>query len=174
MTQAKRPRRPSARRPAARSATAAPAAARSTPAVLRIVRAALDEMKALDVREFDVRGLSDVTDFMVLASGTSDRHVKSIAERILRDVKSSGVRPFGVEGQREGEWVLVDLPDVLVHVMLPRMRELYALEQLWAPPARPQPAAATRPVPAPAATPRAAPRRAARTGARGGARPAPR
>jgi len=116
-------------------------------------------MKALDVREFDVRGLSDVTDFMVVASGTSDRHVKSIAERVVRDAKSSGVRPFGVEGQREGEWVLVDLPDVLVHVMLPRMRELYALEQLWAPPARPQPAvAATRAAPA-AAAPRTAARR---------------
>jgi ribosome-associated protein len=106
------------------------------PRALPIVRASLNDMKAVDVREFDVRGLSDVTDYMLVASGTSDRHVKSIAERVVQSAKSAGVRPFGVEGLREGEWVLVDLPDVLVHVMLPRVRELYALEQLWAPPQR--------------------------------------
>jgi ribosome-associated protein len=100
-------------------------------------------MKAVDVREFDVRGLSDVTDHMLMASGTSDRHVKSIAERVVQDAKQRGVRPFGVEGLREGEWVLVDLPDVLVHVMLPRVREAYALEQLWAPPPRRAAEAAT-------------------------------
>jgi ribosome-associated protein len=97
------------------------------------VRAALDDMKAVNVRVLDVRGQSDVADYMVVASGNSDRHVKSIADRVVQQAKAAGVRPFGIEGERDGEWVLVDLPDVLVHVMLPRAREFYALEQLWEP-----------------------------------------
>jgi len=99
--------------------------------LLTVVQAALVDMKALNISVIDVRGYSDVADAMVIASGTSDRHVKSIAERVVAESKSAGVRPFGVEGAREGEWVLVDLPDVMVHVMLPRVREFYALEQLW-------------------------------------------
>jgi ribosome-associated protein len=100
----------------------------------KLVLAALDDMKAVNVKLLDVRGLTDITDAMIVASGNSDRHVRAIAERIIERVRESGRRPFGIEGTRDGEWVLVDLQDVLVHVMQPRVREFYALEQLWEPP----------------------------------------
>ena len=99
--------------------------------LLRNVRDALDELKAKDVVEIDVRGRTSVTDHMVIVSGTSTRHVKSIADEVTRFAKKLGVMPLGVEGEREAEWVLVDLGDVIVHVMLPRVREFYALERLW-------------------------------------------
>jgi ribosome-associated protein len=95
------------------------------------VLAALEDMKAVNVRVLDVRGLTDVADTMIVASGNSDRHVRAVAERVVEKAKEMGRRPMGLEGTRDGEWVLVDLQDVLVHVMLPRVRELYALEQLW-------------------------------------------
>lgn len=96
-----------------------------------VVSAALEELKAKDVKEIDVRGKTGVTDFMVIASGTSSRHVKSIADEVIKQAKQAGVAPLGIEGEREAEWVLVDLGDVVVHVMLPRVREFYALERLW-------------------------------------------
>lgn len=99
--------------------------------LLAHVREALEEIKAKDVAEIDVRGKTSVTDYMVVASGTSSRHVKSIADEVVRFAKKSGVMPLGVEGELEAEWVLVDLGDVLVHVMLPRIRDYYALERLW-------------------------------------------
>ena len=99
--------------------------------LLKTVLAAVEELKAKDVVEIDVRGKSSVCDYMVIASGTSTRHVKSIADEVVRFAKKLDVMPLGVEGEREAEWVLVDLGDVVVHAMLPRVREFYALERLW-------------------------------------------
>ena len=99
--------------------------------LLETVHAAVEELKAKDVVEIDVRGKSSVTDFMIVASGTSSRHVKSIADEVVKFAKRLDVMPLGVEGEQEAEWVLVDLGDVVVHVMLPRVREFYALERLW-------------------------------------------
>lgn len=99
--------------------------------LLKTVHAAVEDLKAKDVVEIDVRGKSSVTDFLVIASGTSTRHVKSIADQVIKFARNLDVMPLGVEGEREAEWVLVDLGDVVVHVMLPRVREFYALERLW-------------------------------------------
>jgi ribosome-associated protein len=96
-----------------------------------LVTAALDDMKAVNVKVIDVRGLTDIADTFVIASGNSDRHVRSIADRVVQQARSAGFRPHGLEGQRDSEWVLVDLTDVIVHVMLPRTREFYGLERLW-------------------------------------------
>jgi len=104
---------------------------KAKPTLREVVLDALADMKAVDVRALDVRGLTDITDTMVVASGTSDRHVKSIADRVLQRCKEAGFRAFGLEGERDGEWVLVDLNDVVLHVMLPRVRQFYALEKLW-------------------------------------------
>ncbi|MEG1681020.1 MAG: ribosome silencing factor, partial [Stenotrophomonas sp.] len=106
--------------------TQMPSPAPSVPALLASVHSALEEIKARDAVELDVRGKSSVADYMVVVSGTSTRHVKSIGEEVVRFAKNLGVMPLGVEGEREAEWVLVDLGDVIVHVMLPRVRELYA------------------------------------------------
>jgi len=97
----------------------------------RQVVKALEELKAKDVREIDIRGKASFADLLVIASGTSTRHVKSIADEVVKFAKKAGVLPIGVEGQREAEWVLVDLGDIVVHVMLPRIREFYGLERLW-------------------------------------------
>ena len=112
------------------------------------VTAALEDMKAVNVRVLDVRGLTDIADTMIIACGNSDRHVRSIAERVVENAKKMGMRPLGTEGARDGEWVLVDLQDIVVHVMLPRVREFYALERLWERP----PAAVAAPSLAGAAT----------------------
>lgn len=103
----------------------------SVPALLEQVHSALEDIKARDTVEIDVRDKTSVCDYMVIASGTSTRHVKSIADEVVRFAKKLDVQPLGVEGEREAEWVLVDLGDVVVHVMLPRVREFYALERLW-------------------------------------------
>jgi ribosome-associated protein len=105
--------------------------AKAPPTLAQVVLDALADMKAVDVRAMDVRGVTDITDTMVVASGTSDRHVKSIADRVVQRCKEAGFRPYGMEGERDGEWVLLDLQDVVLHVMLPRVREFYALEKLW-------------------------------------------
>ena len=99
--------------------------------LLKQVHAAVEELKARDTVEIDVRGKSSVCDYMVVTSGTSTRHVKSIADEVVKFAKRLDCQPLGVEGEREAEWVLVDLGDVVVHVMLPRVREFYALERLW-------------------------------------------
>lgn len=93
----------------------------------------LDDMKAEDVQVFNVREMTSVTDFMLVASGTSNRHVRSIAGHVEEELRASGVRPLGSEGADHGEWVLLDYGDVVLHVMQPRAREFYQLEKLWSP-----------------------------------------
>ena len=105
--------------------------AKAAPSLKTVVTDALADMKALEVKVLDVRGLTDVADFMVIASGTSDRHVRSVAQRVVERTKEAGFRPHGVEGQQDGDWVLIDLSEMIVHVMLPRVREFYGLEKLW-------------------------------------------
>ena len=96
-----------------------------------VVVKALNDLKARDVQILEVSSMTSITDIMVIASGTSARHVKALSENIVQEVKKIGISPIGVEGQSEGDWVLVDLGDVIVHVMLPRVREFYSLEKLW-------------------------------------------
>jgi ribosome-associated protein len=108
-------------------------------ALVKAAVAALEDMKAVNIKVMDVRQVTDVADCMILASGNSDRHVRSIADRVVERAKAAGFRPMGMEGERDSEWVLVDLNDVIVHVMLPRVREFYGLEELWeAVPERPK------------------------------------
>jgi ribosome-associated protein len=95
---------------------------------------ALEDLKARDIVVLDVRRVTSITDCMVVASGTSDRHVRSLAESLVEKCKEAGHRPLGVEGLKQGEWVLVDLQDCVVHVMLPRVRDFYNLEKLWSAP----------------------------------------
>ena len=113
-----------------RAAANRDAAARAA-ALKAVVINALDDMKALEIKVLDVRGLTDVADTMVIASGTSDRHVRSVAQKLVEKTKAAGFRPHGVEGQQDSDWVLIDLNEMIVHVMLPRVREFYGLEKLW-------------------------------------------
>ncbi len=92
---------------------------------------ALEDVKGKDIVRLDVREMTSVTDYMVVASGTSNRHVKALADAVAEKSKEAGHRPIGVEGEDGSEWVLIDLGDTLVHVMLPRVREFYNLEKLW-------------------------------------------
>ena len=96
-----------------------------------LVVEALDDLKAVNTVTLDVTGLTDVMDYMVVASGTSNRHVKSLADNVCMEAKKQGQRALGVEGEDAGEWVLVDFGDVVVHVMLPATRDFYDLERLW-------------------------------------------
>jgi ribosome-associated protein len=100
-------------------------------ALLKLAQKALEDLKARDLRVLDVRSLTSVTDYLLIASGTSGRHVKSLADKVISSAKEAGEAPFGVEGQDAGEWILIDLQDVIVHVMQPRVREFYKLEDLW-------------------------------------------
>ncbi|WP_341305371.1 ribosome silencing factor [Pseudomonas sp. TMP25] len=99
--------------------------------LVKLAITALEEIKAQDITTIDVRGKTSITDFMLIASGTSSRHVKSLVENVLEKVKEQGVRPIGTEGMDTGEWALLDLGDIVVHVMLPTAREFYDLERLW-------------------------------------------
>lgn len=99
----------------------------------QLVVDALDDLKGVHIVDLDVRELTDVMDYLVIASGTSNRHVKSLAENVLTRAREHGLRPMGVEGQDSAEWVLVDFGDVVVHVMLPATRDFYDLERLWSP-----------------------------------------
>jgi ribosome-associated protein len=103
----------------------------NTEQLLQLVLFALDDGKGRDIKILDVRGKTSIADFMVIASGTSERHVKSLAGHVVEEVKKNEAHPLGVEGENTGEWVLVDLGDVIVHVMKPQVREFYQLEKFW-------------------------------------------
>jgi ribosome-associated protein len=137
------PKKPAAKKTAAASVAAARKPPRKTksantakvssakPSLKTVVIDTLADMKALEVKLLDVRGLTDIADYMVIASGTSDRHVRAVAQRVVEKAKEAGFRPHGIEGQQDADWVLIDLHDMIVHVMLPRVREFYGLEKLW-------------------------------------------
>ncbi|MCW8935241.1 MAG: ribosome silencing factor [Gammaproteobacteria bacterium] len=97
----------------------------------QLILTTLEDMKAEDVIELDVNGKTSVTDLLIIASGTSSRHVKSIASNVAIEAKKHGKKPLGIEGEAQGEWVLVDLGDIVVHVMQPHVRQFYDLEKLW-------------------------------------------
>lgn len=92
---------------------------------------AVDEMKGADIVVLDVAERTSVTDWMIVVTGTSARHVKSMANEVIEKSKEAGVRPIGTEGETDGNWILVDLGDVIVHVMTRESRDFYALEKLW-------------------------------------------
>ncbi len=97
----------------------------------QLVLTTLEDMKAVDIIELDVVGKTSVTDLIIIAGGTSSRHVKSIAGSVALEVKKAGSQPLGVEGETQGEWVLVDMGDIVLHVMQPHVRQFYDLEKLW-------------------------------------------
>jgi ribosome-associated protein len=99
--------------------------------ILTLALAALDDGKGNDIKVIDVRDKTNITDYMIIASGTSDRHVVSLAYRVVERMKENHLTPLGVEGENTGEWVLVDLGDAIIHVMKPQTREFYQLEKLW-------------------------------------------
>jgi len=100
-------------------------------ACLKVVHEALTDVKAKDILELDVSTISNVADAIVIASGTSTRHVKALADNVADEARKAGFRPIGVEGERDAEWILIDLGFVVVHVMLPTARKFYDLESLW-------------------------------------------
>lgn len=103
-----------------------------TPDNLRdLVVESLDDLKGQNILALDVSGVSSVTDFMVMASGTSNRHVRSLVQHVVERARASGCEPMGIEGQGSSDWVLVDLGDVVVHVMQEETRSFYDLERLW-------------------------------------------
>ena len=113
-----------------------PESSESTSLVAALL-AVLEDLKAQQIRVIDVSHLTTLMDVMIVASGRSDRHVRAIADALVERLKALGRPPLGVEGQEGGEWILVDAADVVVHVMLPRVREFYDIETLWDMPAAP-------------------------------------
>lgn len=97
----------------------------------QLIIKALEDLKGNDISVIDVKDRTSVTDYMVIASGTSSRHVASLADNVITEAKKNGVRPLGSEGGTGSDWILVDLGEVVVHVMLPAAREFYDLERFW-------------------------------------------
>lgn len=98
----------------------------------KLVLATLEDSKGIEITDLDVHELTQIADHMIICTGTSRRHVQSLADNVAHHAKQAGYQVFGIEGQQEGEWVLVDLGEVIVHVMLAPLREFYSLEKLWA------------------------------------------
>lgn len=103
----------------------------NTEQLTQMVVDTLDDFKAQDITTLDVRELTQIMDTMVICCGTSKRHLKTLSEQLVVKAKQNGVKPLGVEGEGTGEWVLVDLADVVVHIMMPETRQFYSLEKLW-------------------------------------------
>jgi ribosome-associated protein len=103
----------------------------TTEQLQQLVLSILEEQKALDIKTLDVSGQNPLTDRFVIASGNSTRHVKSMAGKLIEAAKATGTQPLGIEGEREAQWILVDLNDIIVHLMLPQARAFYNLEKLW-------------------------------------------
>lgn len=97
----------------------------------KLVTDTLDEYKALQITDLDVTMLTDIADRVIICSATSRRHASALADKVIRRVKENGVQPLGVEGKMEAEWILIDLCDIIVHIMLPEIRDFYSLEKLW-------------------------------------------
>ncbi len=95
------------------------------------IHTALEDIKAQDITQLDVSELTSITDYMIICTGTSNRHVKAIAHRLIDGLKKIDIRPLGVEGENEGEWILVNYGDAIVHIMQASIREFYDLESLW-------------------------------------------
>lgn len=104
----------------------------------QLIIQALEDLKAVNIKHLDVEGVAGFTDRMVFASGTSSRHVKSIAQSVQDAAKKAGITPLGMEGEDIGDWVLIDLGDIVVHIMIPDTREFYDIERLWAQQLEPQ------------------------------------
>ncbi len=102
-----------------------------TEALAELAETALDDLRGVDVRRISVSDKTSITDLIVIASGTSHRHVRSLADRVVERVKDEGVKPLGVEGEQGGDWLLIDLGDLVVHVMSREKRAFYNLEKLW-------------------------------------------
>ncbi|MBL4794333.1 MAG: ribosome silencing factor [Pseudomonadales bacterium] len=103
----------------------------SSEKLTQIAVGALEDLKAVNITVLNVTGISSVADAMIVASGTSSRHVKSLSENVKEVVRENGIQPLGIEGAETAEWILVDLGDVIVHIMQPSTREFYDLERLW-------------------------------------------
>ena len=107
----------------------------NTEQIASIALDALDELKGQQISVLDVRGKTDVTDQMIICTGTSIRHVKALANSVSSRCKEAGSPPLGSEGEGQGDWLLIDLHDVVVHIMTESTRSYYALEKLWSVPA---------------------------------------
>ena len=103
----------------------------------QIVVEALEDVKAVDIKVLDVQGMSNFTDHMIVASGSTTRQVKALANSVVVEAKKAGMSVIGQEGENPGEWILIDLGDVVVHIMVPQVRDFYNLEKLWSVEGRP-------------------------------------
>jgi ribosome-associated protein len=109
-----------------------------TEEIKKLVINALEDMKAKDITVIDVKGRSSVTDYMILATGTSKKHAQAVCDNASTDAKAQGLKPLGAEGRDSSDWMLLDLGDVIVHVMTEQARHFYDLERLWGEPTKEQ------------------------------------